>query len=89
MSLAVLVIDVQHVFREGEHQAFNVASVIRNINRVSEAARLVTTVPGVRAVHDLPYPARRGRILNTLMWTAQRLPLLDPVRPVLTLLEFG
>ena len=56
---------------------------------VSEAANLVNTVPGIRAVYDLPYPAGRGKVLNMLMWTAQRLPLLDPVRPVLTLLEFG
>jgi O-methyltransferase involved in polyketide biosynthesis len=56
---------------------------------VSEAANLANTVPGIRAVHDLPLPAGRGRVLNTMMWTAQRIPLLDPVRPVLTLLEFG
>jgi O-methyltransferase involved in polyketide biosynthesis len=56
---------------------------------VSETARLVNTVPGIRALHDLPYPEGRGKVLNTLMWTAQRIPLLDPVRPVLTLLEFG
>jgi O-methyltransferase involved in polyketide biosynthesis len=56
---------------------------------VSEAANLVDAVPGIRAVHDLPFPAGRGKVLNTLIWTAQRLPLLDPVRPVLTLLEFG
>jgi hypothetical protein len=56
---------------------------------VSEAARLVDTVPGVRAVHDLSYPAGRSKVLNTMMWTAQRIPLLDSVRPVLTLLEFG
>jgi O-methyltransferase involved in polyketide biosynthesis len=56
---------------------------------VTEAANLVKTVPGIRAVHDLPYPAGRGKVFNTLVWTAQRLPLLDPVRPVLTLLEFG
>jgi hypothetical protein len=55
----------------------------------SEAARLVDVVPGVRAVHDMPYPAGRGHLLNTVMWTAQRLPLLDPLRPSLTLLEFG
>jgi O-methyltransferase involved in polyketide biosynthesis len=56
---------------------------------VSEIANLVNTVPGIRAVHDLPFPAGRGKVLNALIWTAQRLPLLDPVRPVLTLLEFG
>jgi len=56
---------------------------------VSEAADLVNTIPGIRAVHDLPYPAGRGKVFNTLMWTAQRIPLLDPIRPVLTRLEFG
>ncbi|MBJ7337750.1 class I SAM-dependent methyltransferase [Mycolicibacterium sp.] len=55
----------------------------------SEAAKLVDVVPGVRSVHDLPYPAGRGRVLNTLMWAAHRIPLLDPLRPALTLLEFG
>jgi O-methyltransferase involved in polyketide biosynthesis len=56
---------------------------------VSEAADLVNSIPGIRAVHDLPYPAGRGKVFNTLMWTAQRIPLLDPIRPVLTRLEFG
>ncbi|WP_422745468.1 class I SAM-dependent methyltransferase [Mycobacterium sp. WMMD1722] len=56
---------------------------------VAQAAELVNTVPGVRAVHDLPLPEGRGRLLNTLVWTAQRLPLFDAVRPVWTLLEFG
>jgi O-methyltransferase involved in polyketide biosynthesis len=56
---------------------------------VSQAANLLNTVPGIRAVHDLPMPAGRGKVLNALLWTAQRIPLLDPVRPVLTLLEFG
>jgi O-methyltransferase involved in polyketide biosynthesis len=56
---------------------------------VSEVADLVNTVPGIRAVHDLPMPNGRGAVFNALLWTVQRLPLLDPVRPVLTLLEFG
>ncbi len=56
---------------------------------VDEAANLVNTVPGIRAVHDLPHAAARGKVLNAMMWTAQRLPLLDPVRPLLILLEFG
>jgi len=55
----------------------------------AEAAKLVDVVPGVRAVHDVPLPAGRGRVLNAMMWAAQRVPLLDPVRPALTLLEFG
>ena len=49
----------------------------------------MNTVPGIRAVHDLPLPAGRGKVLNALMWTVQRVPLLDSVRPVWTLLEFG
>ncbi|WP_102144723.1 class I SAM-dependent methyltransferase [Mycobacterium hubeiense] len=55
----------------------------------SQAAELVNTVPGIRAVHDLPMPAGRGRVFNALLWTMQRLPLFDNVRPVWTLLEFG
>jgi O-methyltransferase involved in polyketide biosynthesis len=56
---------------------------------VSQGANLVNTVPGIRAVHDLPLPAGRGKVSNTLGWAAQRIPLFDSVRPVLTLLEFG
>ncbi len=56
---------------------------------VAEAAALADTVPGVRAVHDVPMPTGRGTVLNALLWAAHRLPLLDPVRPVLTRLEFG
>ncbi|HET6731788.1 class I SAM-dependent methyltransferase [Mycobacterium sp.] len=56
---------------------------------VSQAANLVNDIPGIRAVHDLPMPAGRGKVLNALVWTVQRMPLFDPVRPVLTLLEFG
>lgn len=55
----------------------------------ADAAALADSVPGVRAVHDLPLPEGRGRVINTLLWTAQRLPLFDQVRPVWTLLEFG
>ena len=55
----------------------------------SEAARLVDVVPGIRTVHDVPYPPGRGRVLNTAIWAVQRIPLFDRVRPALTLLEFG
>jgi O-methyltransferase involved in polyketide biosynthesis len=55
----------------------------------AEVADLVKTVPGVRVVHDLPVPRARGKIINALLWTARRIPLLDPVRPVIALLEFG
>ncbi|BBX15293.1 methyltransferase [Mycolicibacterium duvalii] len=56
---------------------------------VAEAADLVNTVDGVRAVHDLPIERARGRLLNGLIWAAQRVPLLDPIRPLTLLLEFG
>ena len=55
----------------------------------SDIANLVNTIPGIRAVHDLPMVPARGKVMNGLMWTLQRVPLLDPVRPVTTLLEFG
>jgi O-methyltransferase involved in polyketide biosynthesis len=55
----------------------------------SEIADLIKTVPGIRAVHDKPLPRGRGTVFNTIVWTAQRLPQLDPVRPTNTLLEFG
>jgi hypothetical protein len=55
----------------------------------AKAAELVDVVPGVRVVHDLPLPMGRGSVLNTVMWAVQRIRLFDPVRPALTLLEFG
>jgi hypothetical protein len=56
---------------------------------VSDVANLVNDVPGVRAVHDVALAPARGKVFNALMWTAQRIPAFDPVRPLLTLLEFG
>jgi hypothetical protein len=55
----------------------------------AEAAKLTDVVPGVRAVHDVPFPPGRGRVLNVMTWAVQRIPLLDPIRPAVTLLEFG
>ncbi|OBK22282.1 methyltransferase [Mycobacterium asiaticum] len=55
---------------------------------VAEAADLVNTVPGVRAVHDVRLPPGRGLIFNTAMSAVYRVPLFDPLRPNLTLLEF-
>ena len=55
----------------------------------AEASRLVDVVPGVRSVRDVPVPRRRGTVLNAVTWAVQRIPLFDPVRPALTLLEFG
>ncbi|MBU8818037.1 class I SAM-dependent methyltransferase [Mycolicibacterium goodii] len=55
----------------------------------AEVADLVNTVPGVRTVHDLPFPQARGRFMRAAVWGMRRLPLLDPIRPVIALLEFG
>lgn len=55
----------------------------------SQLANLVNEVPGIRAVHDLPIPPGRGKALNAIMATVQRVPLFDLVRPVNALLEFG
>ncbi|EID13103.1 class I SAM-dependent methyltransferase [Mycolicibacterium phlei] len=54
-----------------------------------QIAKLVDEIPGIRAVHDVPMPPGRGAVMNAAMWTMQRLPLFDPIRPVFTLLEFG
>jgi O-methyltransferase involved in polyketide biosynthesis len=55
----------------------------------TQAARLVDTVPGIRAVHDLPIPPGRGAVFNAALWTLQRFPVFDRIRGVYTLLEFG
>lgn len=56
---------------------------------VADAAKLVDTVPGIRAVHDLQLTAGRGWLFNTLLPNAYRLRFLADARPSLTLLEFG
>jgi O-methyltransferase involved in polyketide biosynthesis len=55
----------------------------------SQLANLGNDVAGICAVHDIPLAPGRGRVFNAVTWTVQRIPLFDPVRPVLTLLEFG
>jgi len=55
----------------------------------AQAANLVNTVPGIRAVRDVPFPPGRGRVLNFVAWAVQRIPVFDPIRPAFTLLEFG
>ncbi|WP_326545663.1 class I SAM-dependent methyltransferase [Mycolicibacterium sp. ND9-15] len=55
----------------------------------SQVADLVNEIPGIRAVHDVTLPPLRGKVLNALMWGAQRLRWFDSVRAVLTVLEFG
>lgn len=56
---------------------------------IDELANLANTVPGVQAVHDIPIPQGRGKLLNGLVWSAQRFPLFDKLRGAYTLLEFG
>jgi len=56
---------------------------------VDELARLTDTVPGIRAVHDMPLPPGRGALFNTVVANIYRIRQLDGVRGALTLLEFG
>lgn len=56
---------------------------------VAQAADLVNTVPGVRAVRDLQLPTGRGLLFNVALSIVYRTRVLDPLRPCLTLLEFG
>ena len=55
----------------------------------SELAELVNTVPGIRAVHDLPMPEGRGLFFHTMFPAFWRLPLIKQFRGAYTLLEFG
>ncbi|GAY14814.1 class I SAM-dependent methyltransferase [Mycobacterium sp. shizuoka-1] len=65
---------------------------------VRELATLAHTVPGVRAVHDLPLPRGRGPLFDTLLSKTRGLPIDRPLRrwvgmnwptiATLTLLEF-
>lgn len=56
---------------------------------VGQAADLVNTVPGIRAVRDVPLPTGRGLVFNAALSTVYRMPVFDALRPCLTLLEFG
>lgn len=55
----------------------------------SELADLVNTVPGVRAVHDLPMPRGRGLFFHTMFPAFWRVPLIKQLRGAYTMLEFG
>lgn len=54
-----------------------------------QLARLAHTVPGIRAVHDLPIPRGRGLFFRTLFPAFWQLPLARQIRGAYTLLEFG
>ncbi len=55
----------------------------------SELADMVNTVPGIRAVHDLPTPKGRGLFFHTMFPAFWQLPLIKQFRGAYTLLEFG
>jgi O-methyltransferase involved in polyketide biosynthesis len=55
----------------------------------SQLADLVDTVPGIRAVHDLPMPKGRGLFFHTMFPAFWQLPLIKQLRGAYTLLEFG
>ncbi|SOJ54162.1 hypothetical protein MSIMFB_01661 [Mycobacterium simulans] len=55
----------------------------------TEATNLLSKVPGVVAARDLRLPAGRGLLLNLAFSTVYRLSVFEPLRPALTLLEFG
>jgi O-methyltransferase involved in polyketide biosynthesis len=56
---------------------------------VAQAAGLVDTVPGIRAVRDLQLPPGRGLVFNAALSFVYRAQFFDPLRPCLTLLELG
>jgi O-methyltransferase involved in polyketide biosynthesis len=54
-----------------------------------QLADLVNTVPGVRAVHDVPMPKGRGLFFKNVFPALWRFPLTKQHRGAYTLLEFG
>ena len=60
-----------------------------SIVAASQAADLLNTVPGVRAVLDLLPPPGRGALFNAAASFIYRTPFFELVRPSVTLLEFG
>ncbi len=55
----------------------------------SQLADLANTVPGIRAVRDLPMPRGRGLFFNTLFPAFWQLRLTKQFRGAYTLLDFG
>ncbi|OBK28274.1 methyltransferase [Mycobacterium asiaticum] len=54
-----------------------------------QLAKLADTVPGIRAVHDLPMPSGRGLFFETIYPALWRFRPIRPFRGAYTLLEFG
>jgi O-methyltransferase involved in polyketide biosynthesis len=55
----------------------------------AQLADLANTVPGIRAVHDLPMPHGRGLLFDKLFPAFWHLKLTKQFRGAYTLLEFG
>ena len=55
----------------------------------AQAADLTNTMPGIRAVRDMQLPLGRGMLLNAATSFVYRTKLFDPLRPSMTLLDFG
>lgn len=55
----------------------------------AQLADLADTVPGIRAVHDLPMPRGRGLLFDKLFPALWQLKLTKQLRGAYTLLEFG
>ncbi|WP_422743347.1 class I SAM-dependent methyltransferase [Mycobacterium sp. WMMD1722] len=55
----------------------------------AQLAGLVDTVPGIRAVHDLPMPSGRGLFFDKIFPALWSLPAIKQWRGAYTLLEFG
>ncbi len=56
---------------------------------VHQLAKLANTMPGVRAVHDVPMPKGRGLFFRTLFPAFWQFAPTKPFRGAYTLLEFG
>lgn len=56
---------------------------------IHQLAKLVDTMPGVKAVHDVPMPKGRGFFFKTLFPAFWRFPPVRRFRGVYALLEFG
>lgn len=54
-----------------------------------QLAKLAATVPGIRAVHDVPMPRGRGWFFRTCYPALWNFPPIKPFRGAYTLLEFG
>lgn len=55
----------------------------------AQLADLANTVPGIRAVHDLPMPRGRGLFFDKIFPAFWRLKVTKQIRGAYTLLEFG